>query len=222
VDSVDHKPHIPESFLEHRQVFAVPWVERWVIPNPFISALMPLFRDVGVELNDYSFNSNAINSNAMNLGDLYLNIAIRRFNAGVRIGLDAVTFIAANPHWSMAPQLIPLFDEVSEKVRDLVGVAPKSQEATLAFHVTPGTSDFKKRTASLVSENLVGECLFYGISLHRNDSVLIIDKSLKHEGAAFIRLQRGFPGGTPFAEVLPRMYEDEIRALRLLGIPEVP
>ncbi|HTR37683.1 MAG TPA: hypothetical protein VMH80_17370 [Bryobacteraceae bacterium] len=211
------KPHIPESFFEHRQVFAEPWVERWGIPNPFISALFPLLRDAGAELTDYSFNNSAAN-----VGETYLNIAVRKFNAGVRIGLDTVTFLAGNPYWEMAPHLIALFDRVSSTVHDLVGHPSKYQEATLAFHVTPGPADFKSMTARFVNVDLLGECLFYGASLHRDDSVLIIDKSLRHEGAAFVRLQRTFPGNVLFAEIASRLYQDEVAALRLLGIAEVP
>jgi hypothetical protein len=207
------RPRIPESFFEHRQFFTEPWVERWTIPNPFISALLAPLRPLGVGLADFSFNKDPAN-----VGETYLNISIRGLNAVVRIGLDTVTFIAANPDWEMAPQFVPIFDQISERVRGLLGIAPKSQEATLAFHVTPGASDFRQATASLVNRNVVGECHFYGVSLHRGDGALIIDRSLRYEGAAFVRLQRIFDGDTRFTEVASRLYEDEVAALRLLGI----
>jgi hypothetical protein len=216
VDNVAPKPRIPESFFEHRQVFADPWIDRWILPNPFLLALAPMLREVGVELSDYSFN------NVANVGETYLNISIRRLDAAVRIGLDTVTFIAANPYWAQTPELIPLFDQLSDRIRDVVGALSKFQEATLAFHITPGTSDFRETTAAFVNKNVVGDCLFYGVSLHRTDSALIIDKSLRHEGAAFIRLQRRFATDTLFAEIAARMYEDEVTALRLLGIAGVP
>lgn len=215
MDSVASKPHIPESFFEHRQVFGEPWIDRWIAPNPFLSEFVPILRDVGVELTDYSFN------NPANVGENYLNVAIRKFNAAVRVGLDTVTFIVANPNWTVTPQLIPVLDRLSETIRKVVGASAKLQEATLAFHVTKGSSDFKKITASLVNKDL-GNCIFHGISLHRTDGVLIIDKSLKYDGAAFIRLQRRFSGDVLFAEIAARLYDDEVGALRLLGITEVP
>lgn len=217
MDNPAARPHIPESFLEHRQFFADPWLERWIIPNPFMSALVSPLRALGVDLSDFSFNKDATN-----VGESYLNISIRKLNAAVRIGLDTVTFIAANPYWELGPQLVPVFDQVSGQIRNVVGSAPKSQEATLAFHVTPGTSDFAKMTASLVNRDVVGECLFYGVSLHRNNGALIIDKSLRYEGAAFVRLQRRFAGDVQFAEIAAQLYQEEVAALRLLGIPEVP
>ena len=177
---------------------------------------MPL-RAAGVELADYSFNKDAAN-----VGETYLNISVRRLNAAVRIGLDAITFIAANPHWGMAPELLQVFAQVAETIREIVQVGPKSQESTLAFHVTSGIIDFQTNTASLVNRDLTGESLFCGVSLYRKDGALMIDKSLRHEDAAFVRLQRKFPGDTSFAEVASRLYEDEVFALRLLGIAGVP
>jgi len=34
---------IPESFLEHRQIFSESWVDRWTVPNQFVSPLSTLF-----------------------------------------------------------------------------------------------------------------------------------------------------------------------------------
>jgi len=191
-------------------------VDKWVIPNPFIQALSAILRPVNVELTDFSFNKDAAN-----IGETHLNISIRKLNAAVRIGLDSVTFIASNPDWSMAQQLIPVFEGIARRIQEILQAEPKWQESTLAFHVTPGTADFKTSTASLVNPALVGESLFCGISLHRGDGALIIDKSLRHEGAAFVRLQRRFSGNTTFPDVASTLYADEVSALRLLGVTGV-
>jgi hypothetical protein len=217
VDDAIVRSQFPESFLEHRQFFVEPWVDLWTIPNPFISAILKPLREIGVELTDVSFNKDATS-----LGDTYLNCSIRKLNAAVRVGLDVVTFIAANPDWGLAPQLVPTFDHIAEQIRNLVGASPKSQEAILAFHVTPGTADFRQATSNLVNTRVVGECIFYGVSLHRTDGAVIIDKSLRHEGAAFVRLQRRFAGEVSFADVASRLFEDEIAARRMLGISDVP
>jgi hypothetical protein len=216
---VDHptpQPNIPESFLEHRQVFTEPWMDKWVIPNPFISALFTTLRGFGVELSDFSFNKEPAN-----VAETYLNVSVRRLSAAIRVGVNAVTYIAANPDWKMAPQLVEVFDLVSERIRGMLRVRPEYQEATLAFHVNPGPADFKVSTASLVNPSLADKALFCGISLHRTDGALIIDKSLRHDGAAFVRLQCRFPGDAPFSEVASRLYGDEVSALRLLGVTGV-
>jgi hypothetical protein len=217
VEQPDGQSQIPESFLEHRQFFADPWVDRWIIPNPFISALFSPLRAIGAELGDFSFNKDPTN-----VAETCLNIALRKLNAGVRIGLDTVTFVATNPYWELATQLVPVFDEVSSRIRKVVGVGPKSQDATLAFHVTPGKSDFRTATASLVNKEKIGESLFYGVSLYKSDGALVIDKSQRHEGAAFVRIQRRFAGDALFAEVAAELYKAELAALNLLDIAEVP
>lgn len=208
---------ISESFLEHRQVYVEPWLDRWILPNPFVSLLFTALRPVGVELTDIFFNKDA-----SNVGESYLNISIRRLNAAVRIGLDTVTFIAANPNWEQAPRLVQIFDGVSARIREVLQIRPAFQEATLSFHVTQGSTDFKISTAALVNRDLVGDSLFCGISIHRNDGALIIDKSLRYENAAFVRLQRRFAGEASFSTVASRVYEDELAALRLLGLSSVP
>jgi hypothetical protein len=178
--------------------------------------LFETLRPDGVGLSDFSFNKEPAN-----FAETYLNVSIRKLNAAVRVGLDAVSYLAANPDWEMAPQLLEVFERVSERIRGVVGGQVESQEATLAFHVTPGTGDFQESTASLLNPDIAGKALFSGISLHRSDGVLIIDKSLRYERAAFVRLQCRFPAETHFSDVASRLYEDEISALRLLGLTDV-
>ena len=210
------KPMIPESFLEHRQTFAAPWVDRWTIANPFIGVLYPALRSWGVELTDFSFNKEATN-----VGETYMNVAVRRLNAAIRVGLDNVTYFAANPDWSMAPKLVEVFDSVSSRVGKFVEQVPATQQLTLAFHVTAGEIDLKKASASLIQKELLGDAEFFGISLHQKSGSIVIDKSLRYENAAFVRLQRTFPGGMTFAEIAPQVYEEEVKTLSLVGITGV-
>jgi hypothetical protein len=208
---------MPESFFEHRQSFSDGWIERWTIPNPFLVALASPLRTMGAELSDFSFNKEATN-----IAENYLNIALRKFNAGVRIGLDSVTFMASNPDWELAPKLIGLFDEISDLIHRVVEVSPKYQEAILAFHVTAGKLDFGVSTASLVNKKKIGEGLFYGVSVYGGDRSLVIDKSARYEGGAFVRVQRKFAGEIPLAKVAEALYNEEVTALRLLGIADIP
>jgi hypothetical protein len=207
------KSTIPEAFLEHRQTFAVPWVDRWTIANPFIGLLFPTLRNWGVELTDFSFNKEA-----SNVGETYLKVAVRKLDVIIRIGLQNVTYIAGNPDWSKAPQLVELFDSVASSVGKFVEQAPTEQYFTLAFHVTAGDIDLKKASAQLVNRELLGDSEFFGISSHQKDGSIVIDKSLRYENAAFIRLQRTFPGAMTFAEIAPQIYEDEVKSLSLIGI----
>ncbi len=78
------------------------------IANPFIGRLYPILQNWGVELGDFSFNKGATNA-----AETHRNVAVRRLNAAIRVGLNYVTDIAANPDCSMAPQFVELFDSVA-------------------------------------------------------------------------------------------------------------
>ncbi|HEY2467768.1 MAG TPA: hypothetical protein VGI45_07990 [Terracidiphilus sp.] len=207
------RPNIPESFLEHRQTFSSTWIDRWTISNPFIGVLYSLLRHRGVELTDFGFNKDAAN-----VGETYLNLSIRKLNAAIRVGLETVTYVVANPDWSMAPQLVELFDTVSATLSKFVEQVPASQQFTLAFHVTSGEIDLRGMTSKLVNRELLGDAEFFGISLHQKEGSIVIDKSLRYERAAFIRIQRAFPGDMSFAEIAPQIYEEEAKTLGLIGI----
>lgn len=217
MNTLDERAKVPESYLEHKLSFDEPWIEKWVLPNPFVAVLAGVVRECGGSLADFTFNRDAAN-----LGDTHLSIALRQLNAEVRIGLDSATFVAANPYWQKADELSLRFDQISAHIAKVVGCSPSSQETTLAFHVTPGSLDFASATGAFVNKDVVGACDFYGISLHRKDRSVVIDKSLRYDGAAFIRLRRIFSGSVTFADVASVLYEDEVAALRLLGIPEIP
>jgi hypothetical protein len=174
-------------------------------------------RAVGVELADFS-----VGGEVKNFGDISFNIAIRKWNAAIRLTLDSIVFVAANPNWEEAPQVVGVFEQASSVVCGLAGATPASQDSTLWFHVSPGTFDFGKKTAELVRTDALGSGDFYGISVYASDHVTTIDRSLRYEGAAFVRLQRTFAGNTILGDVALQLYQDEVAALRLLGIPDVP
>jgi hypothetical protein len=207
------KPNIPESFLEHRQTFSTPWIDRWTITNPFIGVLYSLLRYQGVELTDFGFNKDAAN-----IGETYLNLSVRKLNAAIRVGLETVTYMAANPDWSMAPQLVELFDSIASTLSKFIEQTPSSQQLTLALHVTGGEIDLRQMTSKLVNRELLGDAEFFGISLHQKNGSIVIDRSLRYERAAFIRIQRTFPGAMSFAEIAPQIYDEEVKTLSVIGI----
>jgi hypothetical protein len=203
-----------EALFHHRHFFDAPWADKWISPNPFLVALAKPLRADGVELTGFSFNKEA-----SNVGETYLNVSIRKLNAEVRVAIDNVTFIASNPNWEMAPQLARLFEGVANLIQEVVARAPASQDAVLALHVMPGLADFRLNSAALINPNLSNEAQICGVTVHRRESTLVIDKSLRYPTAAFVRLQRRFAGDAEFSAVAKQMYEDEVSALRLLGLP---
>ena len=198
-------------------MFAEPWIGLWTIPNPFVQAVYAPLRPFGVSLNDFSFNRDAAT-----IAETWLNVEIKSLKAAIRIGLDRVTFMAANPSWNAAPQLVSAFEAVSVAIRKLTDIDAESQTSVLGFHLTAGQGDFRARTGELVNAAALGDGLFYGVSVHRDDSSLAIERSLSFNNAAFIRLERRLGPRATFPEIATALYADEMAALSLLGIPAIP
>ncbi len=206
-------PRIPESFLEHRQSFAHPWVNEWVVPNPFILALHETLRDYGVGLSDFSFAKET-----SSIGETALTVLIRSLNASATIGLDSVVFATANPDWSKAASLSIAFEKIAQAVYRIVQATPSFQETTLALHLVDESTDLKAESAKLVNPALLGDAAFYGISIYRETGTLLIEKSLKYQDAIFLRIQHRFLGQEPFAVIAAAIYKEEVFSLGLLGL----
>jgi len=118
----------------------------------------------------------------------------------------------------MSSQLSDLFERVSARVQKVIGAHANAQEATLALHVISAEVDFGASTVPLVTPSLSAQANFCGISIYRDDGILTIDKSVKYDRAAFVRLHYRFSGDTSFKEIAGAIYDREVAALRLLGL----
>jgi hypothetical protein len=216
VSEATQNPDIPESAVEHVVEYTSHWVDRWTVPNPFISVLWEVLRPIGVTLEDYGFKQDA-----KNVSETALIVSVKSLNAVITVGVDRLTFRVFNPDWEMAPALVPLFDDVISAITSFVSISVKRQEITLALHVTSGAVDFKKTTGLLVNERLLGDSAFYGVTLTRSDSSLEIARSLKFHGGAFLRMTREFGPSTVFTDIAFALYSDEVAALKLIGVENV-
>lgn len=205
-------PRIPESFIEHRQLFAAPWIAQWAPPNPFISIIHEALRDYGVGLADFSFAKDITN-----IAETSLNVIIRGINASITLGLDSLVFSAANPDWSDASRFSNIFERVAKAVARTAGTVPFSQETTLALHVVDESADLKALSAKLVNTSILGDATFYGISIFRETGPLLIEKSLKYDNGVFFRIQHKFGGTEAFAAIAAALYREEVYSLGLLG-----
>jgi len=209
-------PGIPESYFEYRADFSEPIFEVWTVPNPLVYSLFSTLKRWNVGLGDVAWNKDP-----SSYKDVQLTFNVPKMNAIVRVGLDAATFIAVNPDWSKAPALVELFEAAMSGIQQTARVEVASQEIALGMHVTPGERKFGDAMAKLVNTELLGSAQTYGISAYREDSSLVIDKSVKYEGGIFVRLHRKFPATTAFTEVAMALYKDEVKALELLGVQEL-
>jgi len=187
-----------------------------VIPNPFVSLFYDGLQPWGVTLAEIAFKQDA-----RNVSETALVVLVPKLHSTILIGLDTLTFRTTNPDWSMAPDLVRLFDTSLELLQNLVRISIKSQECTIAFHVTPGSGDISSKTRELVRAEVVGDAEFYGVSKHSREVSLLLERSLKYEGGAFLRLTRRFGSSVRFADVALALYADEASALAMIGIKDL-
>lgn len=212
------EPKIIESYFELRQSFEANWADRWEgLSNVLAARTVPILRDYGIVLSDFAFQESP-----KSLADVGLTISLRPLNAIIRIGLESVTYGASDPSWRESEHLLEIFGLVSKNITDALQAQPALQESLLSFHVLPGKLDFSESSKSLVRTDLLGEGEFFGLTRHRKDGSLTIDKSLKYRSAAFVSLRRELHGRATFADVAALIYKDEIEALAFLGIAEIP
>jgi len=204
------EPLISESYFEDRVQFTEPIFGKWTISNPLVEALFSSLRKWNVALKDFSWNKDP-----NTYQEIQLTLTVPEMNAIIRVGLDSATFIAVNPDWSRAPALVELFETAWGSI---TGTEMGTQELALAMHVMPGNRHFGDTMQKLVNAHVIGPATMYGISVYQEDSSLVIDKSQKYEGGLFLRLYRKLEPGIPFSDVGTIIYEDELRALRFIGL----
>jgi len=209
-------PDIHEAFFEYRAVLGSPLFEAWTPPNKVVTVLVPVLKQWNVTLGDVTWNRE--NNSAK---DLQVTFNVQKLGAVLKVGLDSLVFNAFNPDWTQAPQLLELFQTCTSVLEAAVGLQIASQEAVLAFHVTPGARSFKDVMRELVRSDKLGVGDMYGIGVYENDSSFIIDRSLRFDGGAFVRLQRAFGGSVTFDKLAKMLYDDEIRVLKLLELSEL-
>jgi hypothetical protein len=206
------KPSIPESVFEHRIDFESHWVDKWVVPNPFIGLLYSALQDWHVTLADFAFNADA-----KNVGDAHLIVHVRELNSTIRLGVNSLVFHSTNPDWGMAEKLVALFDKVTKVTQESTSIQPQKQDSAVAFHISTGSIDLKEATSKLVNAAALGDAKSYGISIYREDSSTLVERSLRYDGI-FVRINRTFDGKTSIANIALQLYADETSILRLLGL----
>ncbi|HEY1214388.1 MAG TPA: hypothetical protein VGE93_12205 [Bryobacteraceae bacterium] len=202
-----------ESFLEYRGTLSTPAIDRWGIPNPFVIGLMPYLTPHGVGLADLSFNADA-----KTLAEMYLNISLRKFNGAIKVFPEKLEISLLNPNWDIAPTLVPLFDSLRSVFQYVGGQTIGAQEITVALHVTHGDVDVDSRMKSLVNTAALGPAKSYGFAAYRDDGYISLERSVRHNAASFIRINRRYIPSLNFAEMAKLLYGDEIAVLGLIGI----
>jgi len=208
---------IPEAFFEYKASLAEALFHLWTLPNQLVPAVLSMLKEHGVTLADVTWSKEPAT-----FKDMEFTFNIQKLRAIIKTGMDSLTFIAVNPDWSEAPALLSLFDRVRHLILEIGKTNIQSQEIGLAMHVKPGAEPFSKIMPKLVNTKMLGSAPMYGISVYHDDgSSMVIDRSLRYDGAVFVRLHRSFVPKASFADIAKVLYSDEMQALALLGLEEL-
>ena len=209
-------PDIAESYFEYKASLSFPMFKAWTPPNALIEGLFPALKKWKVGLSDISWNRNS-----GSLQDLQLTFNVTDLRAIIKIGLDSLSCVAVNPDWSEAASLVELFSNALEVVCKVGKTDVSVHENSLAMHVRGGDKTLDAITAGFVNEKALGPAQMYGVSIYQQDFSLVLDKSARYENAVFVRIYRKLAVGIDFVQVAKTLYEDEVKALALLGLREL-
>jgi len=204
---------IPESYFEYRAEFTVPMFGVWTLPNPLVSSLFLALKGWGIGLGDITWNKEPSSYN-----DFQITINVLKLNAQIKFGLDSTTFIATNPDWSGAKELMELFKAAMDVIQKAATAGISSQDVALAMHVRTGEKSSKQTMSAFVNADLLGPAQMYGISVYKEDSWFVVDKSVRYPDCFFVRLQRRHGASASFDDIARRLYEDELKVLQMLGL----
>jgi hypothetical protein len=207
---------IPEAYFEYRADFSEPMFSAWSLPNEIVKGIFPFLQSYGVGLQDIEWSKDP-----KSFKELQVTFKVLKLNAVVHVGIDSTTFVAINPDWTEAAALIELFEKLRGRILEIGHTGIERQETALAMHVKPSETPFPELMKQLVNQKILGTAEMYGVSTYNGDSSMVIDKSLRYENSVFIRLHRKFPPSVTVKEIATALYEDEMRALGLLGLQEL-
>ena len=75
-----------------------------------------------------------------------------------------------------------LFNAVTDGLKMSTDYGVVKQVVALAMHVRSGTRDLRRRMSDPVRDEKLAQAQMYGVSMYREDSSWVIDKSLRYDG----------------------------------------
>jgi hypothetical protein len=96
---------IPESYFEYRAEFLRPMFEAWSQPTRILEGMFELLQRWNVSLANAHWEKEP---KTIREGQLGFNV--EKLSSVMKVGIDSATFIALNPDWGDADNLLTLFE----------------------------------------------------------------------------------------------------------------
>ena len=211
-----HKIQIPVGQIEYTGVFKEPIIKSFSPPTSLIENLIRGLKPYGFSIDGVEIRSRE------KLSDCVVELRGTPPSTSLKISPGKVIISADNLDWSDKDKFIEGMKAGLHIVLEREHAELETQQMVLAMHVQLQDKPRKDITAPLLSatayELLSGESEFQGIVLTRVGVSVVIDASLAHANALFMRLVRQHKSTATLEQIADQLYADEAHIFEVLNL----
>jgi hypothetical protein len=208
---------IPHGIVDYTITFEKPILGVWTNVQFLISDVLN-----GLAPHGFTLEGVEVNANVQKPSEHH--VAFRRSSPAVafNLWLGKLSVTADNLSWDQKEWALGVFSAGIETIMGKSGAKIAGHQITLAMHVQLKTKTLAEITEPLLSSAtaglLDGAISFSGIIFQREQSTLIVDRSLAFANSLFVRLLRTHPANTPLTQIAEQLYRDEKQFFDSLGL----
>jgi hypothetical protein len=210
------KIQIPFGQIEYSGTFKEPIIGVFSSPLPMVQDLVKALKPHGFSIDGVEVHTRE------KLSDSTVELRRAAPVTSFKITPAKVSINADNLDWSNKDEFIKVMKAGIDAVLEQQQSEFESQLLVLAMHVQIQDRPRKDITAPLLSSTayqlLSGDSEFQGMVLTRVGVSVVIDASLGHANALFIRLVRQHNANTTLEDMAAQLYADEVHILGVLGL----
>jgi hypothetical protein len=211
-----HKIQIPFGQIEYTGAFKVPIVKSLSPPSEMVEALLRALKPYGFSIDGVEIR------NREKVSEFVLEFRSTPPLISFKVSPGKVSITADNLDWSGKDKFLESMNAGLRVVLGLEHTELESQQMILAMHVQLQDTPRKDITAPLLSatayELLTGESEFQGMVLTRVGVSVVIDASLAHANALFMRLVRQHKSTATLEQIASQLYADEAHIFEVLNL----
>jgi hypothetical protein len=211
-----HKVQIPNGQIEYTGMFKEPIIKSFAPPAGMIENLLRALKPHGFLIGGVETRSREKLSECV--------VELRRTPPLIsfKVTPEKLIVTADDLDWSTRDKFLEGMNTFVQTVLEREHAELDEQQMVLAMHVQLQDKPRKDITAPLLSatayELLSGESEFQGIVLTRVGVSVVIDASLAHANALFMRLVRQHKSTATLEQIADQLYADEAHIFEVLSL----
>jgi len=208
---------IPGSFLEYVANYREPAFGPLKLHEEIFKSALLAFRPWNVSLQNV-----VSNQSPRNFSEIWTSFALLGGRLAFSIGLGTCRVFVTNPDWSEVSTLIQIASAGLGALKSAGGIEIETQRASIGMHLKPAGGSIKKfvlefakpAAATLLAEDVQA----VGISIYRQDSTWVVDKSVVYPEALFVKIDRSFRPAVGLDEIARVLKQEEDELLGMLNL----